>query len=141
MVEQILEFAGADSGQRKFSLTLVQVSDVLEDAIADCRPMIEERGVQLETDVQDSLPAVKADRAALSQAIQNLIANGIKYSNGRPSIRVTGSNGDQRVRILVQDSGIGIARSEQKQIFEPFYRSREVVDAQIHGNGLGLSLV
>lgn len=141
MVEQILEFAGANSGKRKFSLEPVDVADVITSAIADCRPMIDERGVDLETDVANDLPSVHGDKIALSQAVQNLIGNGIKYSNGRPSIRIAASNGDGKVRIIVQDHGIGIARSEQKQIFEPFYRSKEVVDAQIHGNGLGLSLV
>jgi signal transduction histidine kinase len=141
MVEQILEFAGANSGQRKFSLSQVNIGDVIDDALADCEPMINERGAQIDTDVRSGLRPVSADRSALSRAIQNLIANGIKYSNGRPSIRVTASNGDRRLRIAIQDAGIGINRGEQKQIFEPFYRSREVVDAQIHGNGLGLSLV
>ena len=50
-------------------------------------------------------------------------------------------NGGGSIRLTVEDQGIGIAASEQKQIFEPFYRSKDVVDAQIHGSGLGLSMV
>lgn len=141
MVEQILEFAGANSGRRRFSFVPVNVHDLIASAIEGCRPMINEQSADVETDIAEHLPEISADEAALSRAVQNLIANGIKYSNGRPSIRVSASNGDDRVRISVEDEGIGIPRAEQKQIFEPFYRSKEVVDAQIHGNGLGLSLV
>ncbi len=45
------------------------------------------------------------------------------------------------MKIAVEDKGIGIEKSELGKIFEPFYRSKQVVDEQIHGNGLGLSLV
>src|SRR4029077_15630473 len=81
------------------------------------------------------------DHAALSQALQNLIANSIKYSNGNAWMRVAASNGEGKVKISVEDRGIGISKGDLRQIFEPFYRSKQVVDAQIHGNGLGLSLV
>ncbi|HEY2866471.1 MAG TPA: HAMP domain-containing sensor histidine kinase, partial [Pyrinomonadaceae bacterium] len=56
-------------------------------------------------------------------------------------MRVSARNGDGKVKISVEDRGIGVSKDDLKQIFEPFYRSREVVDAQIHGNGLGLSIV
>jgi signal transduction histidine kinase len=73
--------------------------------------------------------------------LQNLIANAVKYGNGSRWVRVSAQNGGQSVRIVVEDKGIGISPSDLRHVFEPFYRSREVVDAQIHGNGLGLSLV
>jgi signal transduction histidine kinase len=102
---------------------------------------MEEKQVDLEMNVSDTLPPITADTVALSQAVQNLIANSIKYSNGSPWLRLSAENGGGNIRITVEDRGIGISRADQKQMFEPFYRSRAVVDAQIHGNGLGLSLV
>jgi two-component system phosphate regulon sensor histidine kinase PhoR len=54
---------------------------------------------------------------------------------------VSARNGDGRVKISVEDRGIGISKGDLRQIFEPFYRAKDVIDAQIHGNGLGLSLV
>ena len=50
-------------------------------------------------------------------------------------------NGGQTVKITVEDRGPGISKGDLRQIFEPFYRSKSAVDAQIHGNGLGLSIV
>ena len=141
MVEQILEFAGANSGNRKFSFSSVDVQDVVEEAIGECGPMIEARGGAVETDVKPGLPAVSADRVALVSAIQNLIANSVKYSDGSPWVRISASNGAGQIKIAVEDRGIGISGDELGKIFEPFYRSKEVVDAQISGNGLGLNLV
>lgn len=141
MVEQILDFAGANSGKKKYNFGRTSVSDTLEEAIAECRPLIDEKGITLEREVPPDLPEITADRGALCQAIQNLIANSIKYGDGGGRIRVFAKNGAGAIKIGVEDEGIGISRSDQRHIFEPFFRSKSVVDAQIHGNGLGLSLV
>jgi len=141
MVEQILEFAGANSGKQKYSLAPTDVSAVVKDALAECAPLIDSSGFTIETDLQNELPQIQADRSALSSAIQNLIANSVKYSNGSKWIKVSAANGEGSVEIAVEDRGIGIRSSDLRRIFEPFYRGREVVDAQISGNGLGLNLV
>ncbi len=141
MVEQILEFAGAGSGKQKYSFAPVDIDDVVRDALSACRPLIESGGFVVDTDLQKDLPAISGDTAALSTAIQNLIANSVKYSNGSSWIRISTANGAGSIRIVVEDRGIGITRGELREIFEPFYRSKQVVDAQISGNGLGLNLV
>ncbi len=141
MVEQILDFAGANSGRRKFSFVSHGVGEIVAEALDECRPILEEKGFEVETQIDERLPHVLADRSAMTQAVQNLITNAVKYSNGSRWLRVSARNGDGPVRITVEDRGIGISGSDLKHVFEPFFRSRDVVDAQIHGNGLGLSLV
>jgi signal transduction histidine kinase len=141
MVEQILDFAGADAGRRRYRFAETSVGDVVKHAIEECSPLIDEKGVDVEVDIPKSLPHIKADKAALSQAVQNLIVNSIKYGNGSSWLRLGAQNGDGNVCVTVEDRGIGISKADLKNIFEPFYRSKAVVDAQIHGNGLGLSLV
>lgn len=140
MVEQILDFAGANSGRKKYTLTETAVSEVISDALDACRPLIDEKNIAVETNVA-LLPSINADKNALTQAVQNLLINSVKYSNGGTKIRVNAENGGDNIKISVDDEGVGISKSDLRQVFEPFYRSREVVDAQIHGNGLGLSLV
>ena len=88
MVEQILDFAGANSGKKKYNFGRTSVADTLEEAIAECRPLIDEKGITLEKEVSPDLPEITADRGALCQAIQNLIANSIKYGDG--GSRITG---------------------------------------------------
>jgi len=141
MVEQILDFAGANSGRRKYNFVGTAVATIIENALAECGSLIDEKGIEVETDISPVLPVIKADRYAVSQAIQNLIVNSVKYNNGDKRIHVSAENGGGTVKISIEDHGIGISKSDMRQIFEPFFRSREVVDAQIHGNGLGLSLV
>ena len=141
MVEQILEFAGARSGRRNYHFAEADLAEIMRSTIEEMRPAIESSGFELDVETADCLPVERADREAVSAAIKNLVQNSIKYSNGTRWIKVSASNGQGSVKIAVEDKGIGVPRSEQKKIFEPFYRAPEVVDAQIHGNGLGLSLV
>jgi signal transduction histidine kinase len=141
MVEQILEFAGANSGRKKYDLRETNVKNLIENALQECQPLLEEKDFTVEKEIAGNLPNIKIDANALSQAIQNLITNSIKYGDGEKWLKVSAKNGDQRLKITVEDRGIGISKKEISQIFQPFYRSKSVVDAQIHGNGLGLSLV
>ena len=141
MVEQILEFAGARSGKRKYRFAPADVAEIVRGAVADARPILDEAGFEVELRIADELPVRAADADALSAAVTNLIQNSVKYSDQERWLRVAASNGDGQVRIEIEDRGIGISKTDRKRIFEPFFRSKAVVDSQIHGNGLGLSLV
>ena len=141
MVEQILEFAGANSGKKKYDLRETDAAEIIENALAEYEPFLREKSFRNEIQIAENLPKIIADKNALTQAIQNLIANSLKYSGEDKFIRITAKNGNKRIKIAVEDKGIGIAKNDLKHIFEPFFRSKSVVDEQIHGNGLGLSLV
>jgi len=141
MVEQILEFAGARSGRKKYNLAPGDVTAAVERALEDSKPGLEESGFEVESSLAGGLPNTSIDRDAIETAVRNLIQNAVKYGNGSRWLRVATENGGGSVKIIVEDRGIGISDAEKKKIFEPFYRGKHVVDAQIHGNGLGLSLV
>jgi signal transduction histidine kinase len=142
MVEQILEFAGANSGKKKYDFRDQSVGSIIETALDECRGMIEEKGFAVETEIAENLPSVTADAAALSRTVQNLIGNSLKYSKTSDKwLKISAKNGGGKIKIAVEDRGIGIAPKDLKHIFEPFFRAKAVVDEQIHGNGLGLSLV
>jgi signal transduction histidine kinase len=145
MVEQILEFAGVQSGKQKYELHPTNVNQVISEVIVASQPLLTEGGFQLETNVAADLPAVMADSPALARALQNLLNNAMKYGGENRWIGVNAQAVAQtkgsEVRITVADHGLGITAEDQRHIFEPFYRGSEVKAAQIHGNGLGLSLV
>ncbi len=141
MVEQILEFAGANSGKLKYDFRETNVERIINEALEECKPFIEENDFEIKVNINENLPKIYGDERALTQAVQNLISNSLKYSNGSKLVKVSAVNGDGILKIVVEDEGIGISDRDQRQIFEPFYRSEKVVDEQISGNGLGLSLV
>ena len=145
IIEQILEFSGVQSGRQKYDLLPTSVPEVIEEVLAASQPLLDEGNFQIDKELAPDLPLVMADSQALSRAVQNLINNAMKYGSesrwiGLRAETVTMNQGPV-VRITVSDRGLGIAPEEQAQIFEPFYRGREARAAQIHGSGLGLSLV
>ena len=139
MIEQILEFAGAD--RRKYELQPMRVNELIENVIAAAQPLITEGGFTLETKVASHLPDVAADSAALSRALRNLIDNAMKYGGDARWLSVTAQSHQKEIQITVRDRGIGIPVEELKDIFEPFWRGNEATSSQIRGNGLGLNLV
>jgi len=88
---------------------------------------------------------VVGDGPALTSAVQNLVVNAFKYGGDARWVGVRAAHvrrGRQgEVHITVEDRGPGIPSDELPHIFEPFYRGTRAVGEQIHGNGLGLSLV
>ena len=95
---------------------------------------------------------VMGDEESLRRAVSNLLANALKHGSGVSEDRPDGQwvglsvgrnrkHGRDHVSIAVSDKGRGIDAADLPHIFEPFYRGRHAIDQQIHGNGLGLSLV
>jgi two-component system OmpR family sensor kinase len=97
--------------------------------------------MQVEYDIPEALPPVLGDEPALRRVFQNLIANAIKYGAAGRWIGLRARHVGREVHVTVADRGIGIAASEHPRIFEPFYRTPDVIAAQTQGAGLGLSLV
>jgi signal transduction histidine kinase len=145
MIEQTLEYAAIQSRQQLYDLQPVQINALLDELLQVNQPLLAERGFQLQADIPDELPAVQADAAALRRALQNLLNNALKYSGDSRWIGLQArcANHSQPAELIlsIKDRGLGIAAADLPHIFEPFYRGSEVRAAQIHGNGLGLSLV
>jgi len=144
LVKQILLFASTENGTSRYTLRPLQVLEILQCVRKNVAVLVEGTGFNVEQQVQAGLPYVLGDQSAISHCLQNLILNAVKYSGRNRWIGISASvheeNHHKEVRISVQDHGFGISSSELPHIFEPFYRSPKVVDAQIHGTGLGLAV-
>lgn len=145
MVEEVLEFAGLSGNRRPLALRPVDVHWLAQDVIAANAQTLGAAGVQAEVTSTSDLPLVTADEEALRRALNNLVGNAVKYAAEGQWVGIQVSrhqtDGRDEVWVEVSDRGPGIATADLPHLFEPFYRGREVVERQIHGNGLGLSLV
>lgn len=139
-IDQILSFASMQRGRRFYHLRRESVNVVVENALQLELPALQAAGFSVRKRLAEDLPSVNVDPAALSQAVRNLIENAIKYSGDSRWIEVRTEHEGAEVQIVVEDSGIGIARAELTHVFEPFYRGSAATAAQIHGTGLGLSM-
>jgi two-component system, OmpR family, sensor histidine kinase SenX3 len=147
-VERVLQLAGIAAGQAAAAQTPISPAELVRESLNACRIEIEAADITVETAIADDLPMVVGDVAALRSALQNLIANGVKYGGDAKWLRVSatpvpGARSAARDSVLftVEDRGMGIGADDRKHIFEPFYRGKDVVSQQIKGSGLGLNLV
>ena len=141
MVEQILEFAGIQSGQRGFALRPVSLVPLLHDVVDSSRGLTDEAELSVEFTIDEGISPVLGDEAALRRVFQNLLGNAIKYGRAGGWIGIGARLVGREVLVTVADRGPGIPAAEQSRIFEAFYRTPDAVAAQIQGAGLGLSLV
>jgi signal transduction histidine kinase len=144
MVGQVLDFAGIQSGRQAYNLQPTEVAPLVEEALAECRWMLEERRARVEKEIAPGLPLVLGDSAALRRALRNLIENAAKYGaqpGSPPWIGVRARAASGEVEITVEDRGIGLHREDLPHLFKPFYRGRGALARSIAGSGLGLSVV
>ena len=145
MIEQVLEFAGIDSFERRRAREPIAAASLVDEALKACAGTIADAGIEVELRIAPALPIVLGDRAALRRALQNLIQNSARHAAAGHWIGLSAEAGRAGradvVRITVRDHGPGIPPSEQGRIFQAFYRGRQALAAGVSGSGLGLSLV
>ena len=146
MVDQILRFATAESGRVLEGREPLSIESVIDEAVSASKSLLEGSQCELEKRIAPGLPQVLGDRVALRHALENLVSNAAKYGlKGGDWIGISAAsiagNEPGTVEIRVADHGPGISREEQEQIFDPFFRGARAREDQIHGTGLGLSLV
>ncbi len=136
LLHALLDISRLDSTGTELSLSTFNIGELLSTVQRDCRQLAEEKGIRL--DIVPSSIWVKSDQRYLVRSVQNLIVNGIQYTQeGRvlAGCRRKGSN----VVIEVWDTGIGISKKDQKRIFNEFTRAGP--ESAGGGMGLGLSIV
>lgn len=141
MTEQTLSFAGIQSGKRTLDLQPSSIHALLEECLRRNADSLKGEGFEVALEIEQNLPTVLADSRAFGSMLDNLLTNAVKYSTDKREIRIKAAQRDTKIVVSIQDFGRGIAAKEQKRIFEPFYRTDDAINAQIHGNGLGLSIV
>ncbi|MEW6127811.1 MAG: ATP-binding protein [Acidobacteriota bacterium] len=141
LINNILDFSKIEAGKRDYNFVEGNLADIINEVISSYEYQIISAGFELQTDIQTNLPVTLIDRDAMAQALLNLLNNAVKYSPETKHIAVRAYRQDDSIIIEVRDSGIGIARNEQKKIFEKFYRVSDGLVHDTKGSGLGLSIV
>ena len=135
MMEAILTYSRL--GHEASGMSIVNCSVPLRVAIANLRGKIEDAQATID---DDGLPQVRANHEQLTQLLQNLISNGIKYRSParKPVIRVSASESESEWVFAVTDNGIGMRESDYGKIFLLFQRLP--TDRKVPGCGIGLAI-
>lgn len=130
-----------EEGKKKFVFESVDVDSLLADIVSGFQDRVKHDGFAFELKIKKPLQPIMADASALTQAVNNLIDNAMKYSGDSQRVVVRAYKNDFNVVIEVRDFGIGIKKEEINKIFNRFYRGGDELTRTVKGSGLGLTLV
>ena len=115
----------------------IDVAEMIHDLYNEYQPQAAERGLGFDIHMPGKPGVVTASRLYLKELLQNFVTNAIKYTH-QGSVVVSVKNQAGVITFAVKDSGIGISKSDQKRIFEKFYRAEDYRTRETSGTGLGL---
>ena len=146
IINDILDISKLEAGHVELDLTTFDVREAIGDVCAGPRSDAAAKGVALETDVHEEVPALlRGDGRRLQQILLNLVSNAVKFtSNGSVSVAVSAPASDERhvvLEVRVADTGIGIETATLERMFEPFSQADVSTTRLYGGTGLGLAIV
>ncbi|MGM0586991.1 MAG: sensor histidine kinase [Bacteroidota bacterium] len=141
MIDKLLDVAKADAGQTILERSPVRMRDIVQQYLQEHTSYIEGKGFEVETRYSAADDMITVDKDSIQTVLSNLVENAIKYSPESNYIGIFVDANVDRVRLTVEDHGVGIPQKAQKHIFDKFYRVEETLTAHTKGHGLGLSIV
>lgn len=139
MLTLVSDLLAVRSGHLSVHAEALDLAELVRRSIDSAAPRAAKAGVHFSVDVPDTLKA-RADSSRITQVLDNLISNAIKYSPHGGEVEVAAWREDSEVVCRVRDSGMGMTAEEQEQAFARFFRAREVRNSIIPGIGLGLPI-
>jgi PAS domain S-box-containing protein len=137
LIRDLLDVNRLDAGKLVVSPLSVDPSTLLTDALQTLRPLVAEKGIALDLQIETPLPKVMADPDRIQQTLSNLVGNAIKFSPAGSKIAVVARRDTEGVVISVVDNGKGIASEQLPRVFDRNWQSSRT-DRQ--GAGLGLAI-
>ena len=138
-VETILQIASLDKKEIEFRFENVSMHTIIEHAIETIDIQVQQRNGKINLNLDAAEPVVYGDSEHLTNLVNNLIDNAIKYSSESPEITVKTKNSEKGIILSVEDKGIGMTKAVKSKIFERFYRQSSGNVHDVKGFGLGLN--
>jgi len=141
-INQVLDAAKIEAG--KFSIEKVSsdIGEVIQNAVEPYLPQANKKQILISTDIYYPLPKVDLDPTRITQVLNNLVSNSLKFTPANGKIVVSAKPGDGTITVGVSDNGIGIPENEQKDLFSKYYQIRTTPHQLAKkGTGLGLYII
>jgi PAS domain S-box-containing protein len=141
LISTLLNITRIESGSIAVRIKPIDISQALEEVAQELNLMVSDHEVTLQIDVPKGRGIIRTDGLILKEIITNLVTNAIKYTSPGGNITLRLRDLDASMIISVKDTGMGIPKFAQNQIFTKFFRAQNVVKQETSGTGLGLYLV
>jgi len=141
LIDDLFELSRLEAGDIAWSMQQVHLRMLVGDTVDAMRAQADEKGVELECEVPDDLPAAHANPEKLQRVLFNLIQNAIRHTPADGSVCVRATPGEGDLRVEVEDTGEGIRAADHDRLFAPFVRGDDRDSrSEQGGSGLGLAI-
>jgi PAS domain S-box-containing protein len=140
IVEDVLDVSRIVSGKMRLSITPVDLTKLIQDAIDSVRPAADAKGIDIDSALDDGAGTVPGDAERLQQVVWNILSNAVKFTERGGRVTVTLARRHADVQLTVSDTGIGIAPEFLPHIFERFRQADAGTTRERGGLGLGLAI-
>lgn len=139
LVNDLLDVSRIQEGQIHLEFRPTKAERVIQEIIDNFDTPIKASKVSINFEILNGpLPPVQTDSEKLKRIIINLLSNSIKYTPSPGKIRITVEKNKDHLIVTTSDTGVGIPKSDQRKIFDKFFRSANVIKLAPDGTGLGL---
>lgn len=139
LVDDLFELAKMEEGKISLSLEWIDLAEIADNAVRKIRLKAGDKGLELNTHINNSIPLILGDGMRMEQVLINLLENAVRYTD-KGGIHINLNENSSYIYLIVEDTGIGIPETELPFIFERFYRVEKSRSRQYGGTGLGLSI-
>jgi len=142
LMDDILDISRIESGRIRFDIRKVNLLDIIKLTGSNMSPIAKKKNIDFRVEVPEKIPIIEGDSDRITQIITDLVDNALKFTpnNGTVIVRAAALRNDF-VEISVQDTGIGIAKENQKRVFDKFEQVDASITRKYGGTGLGLPIV
>ena len=143
LINDLLELSELESGKMRVRYEISSIDDVISDVIKSLETWANTKSIKIRKNIEKALPQLYVDPNRITQVLNNLIGNSIKFTPAGGTITVSAvfnNKNTAEIEISVQDNGIGIAKEDLPKIFDKFFQAGERVVTDISGTGIGLSI-
>jgi signal transduction histidine kinase len=141
LIDNVLNSAKIEKGIKTYELISASLNEIVEQAVSSVEYQFKIAKVTLKKEICKEKLLIKADPDAVEEAVLNLLSNAIKYSSAKTKSTITTFVQNGYAVVEVKDEGTGIADKDIKNIFDPFFRTKDTKIVKAEGTGLGLAIV
>jgi signal transduction histidine kinase len=141
MVDNLVTFATFLSKQGELHPTRLDVCQVVQDSLLPLTSLAESKGITLHIEVPEEALELRGDKNRLGDAVYHLVHNAIKFTEAGGEVWIRCQNTDRRIRLEVQDTGVGVSNDKLPTLWEDFTQMADPLRRGVEGLGLGLALV
>lgn len=138
LVNDLLDVSRIEMGRIILNPCQVNLYILIKKIIDNYALLAKASNIDINLEANETLPNAYVDPEKISLVIQNLVDNAVKYTKGKGEVKITATADGDHVKVMIKDTGVGIPKSQQKHIFQKFFRSDNIMKHQTVGTGLGL---